>query len=251
LTPRRTASERLEQKLRLILPAIGLPGHRLLEHPRARELYPRYLTVGYHLSHGMMHLLGAALAQARALAPADPVAFGLLAYLERHLAEESHGEQPGGAVLDDLAALGLDPAAVVDEPPSPTIASLVGSQYYWILHHHPVAILGFLQLEAYHPHRPTIELLIERTGFPREGFAQLLLHAELDVAHARELRRVLDFLPLQPRHEQLVGISALQALGLLTTALLDIVGDPAPQGGRLSQIGAGLVATTQRPRSGA
>ena len=61
------------------------------------------------------------------------------------------------------------------------------------------------------------------TGLPREGFRQLLLHAKLDVAHARELHRVLDSLPLEPQHEQLVGLSALQTIGLLSEALLDVV----------------------------
>ena len=28
--------------------------------------------------------------------------------------------------------------------PSPAVAALVGSQYYWLLHHHPVALLGFV-----------------------------------------------------------------------------------------------------------
>ena len=165
----------------------------------------------------------AGLDRARELVPGDPVAEGLAAYLERHIPEEMHGDDPGGALLDDLQALGVDPVALSSSLPPPKIAALVGAQYFWIIHHHPVAVLGFLQLEAYHPDRPTVERLIEKTGLPRDGFRQILLHSKLDVAHAEELHRVLDSMPLEPQHEELIGLSALQTVALLTDALLDAV----------------------------
>lgn len=165
----------------------------------------------------------AALGRAQELVPGDRVAAGLAAYLERHIPEEMHGDVPGGALLDDLEALGVDPVALSTQLPPPKIAALVGAQYFWILHRHPVAVLGFLQLETFHPHGPTLERLIEKTGLPREGFRQLLLHAEVEVQHARELHSVLDSLPLQPQHEELIGLSALQTVALLTDALLDAV----------------------------
>ena len=171
----------------------------------------------------MVPLMESALVRARELAPRDPVAAGLAGYLERHIPEEMHGDEPGGATLDDLEALGIDPVVLRARPPARNIAALIGAQYYWIFHHHPVALLGFLELEAYHPHRPTVERLIAKTGLPREGFRQLLLHAKLDAAHARELHRVLDSLPLQPHHEELIGLSALHSFALLADALLDVV----------------------------
>jgi hypothetical protein len=170
----------------------------------------------------------AALARVQALAPDDPAAEGLAAYLERHIAEEMHGDEPGGAMLDDLEALGVDRLTLRAQPPPPKIAALLGAQYYWIFHYHPVALLGFLELEAYHPHGPTVERFIEKTGLPRDGFRQLLLHAKLDVAHAGDLHRVLDSLPLEPQHEQLIGLSALHTMSLLTDALLDVVEEKVP-----------------------
>jgi hypothetical protein len=220
-----TASERLARKVELIRPGYGLPGRLLLEHPRAREIYPHYLTVGYHVTVGLIRLMEAALARARALAPDDRVAAGLADYLERHIPEEMHDEEPGGATLDDLAALGVDTEAVRTQLTSPKIATLIGAVYYWIFQFHPVAVLGYLELEAYHPSVSGVERLIEKTGLPREGFRQLLLHARLDVAHARDLHRVLDSLPLEPRHERLIGLSALHTMSLLTDALLDVVDD--------------------------
>jgi Iron-containing redox enzyme len=200
-----------------------MPGRLVLNSPRADELLRRYLAIGYHVTRGMVPLMEAALQRARELVPGDPVAAGLAAYLERHIPEEMHGDEPGGALLDDLGALGVDPVTLSTQLPPPKIAALVGAQYFWILHHHPVAVLGYLQLETFHPHRPTLERLIEKTGLPRDGFRQLLLHAELEVEHATELRRVLDSLPLERRHEELIGLSALQTVALLTEALLDAV----------------------------
>jgi hypothetical protein len=176
----------------------------------------------------MVPLMEAALERARTLAPADPVAAGLAAYLERHIPEEMHSDEPGGAVVDDLSALGLDPDEVRAVPTTPQIAALAAAQLEWIERDHPVAILGFLELEAHQADRPTIERLIERTGLPRAGFSQLLLHARLDRAHARELHRVLDTLPLEPWHERLIGLSALRTIFLFTDAFLDAVVDAAP-----------------------
>ncbi len=191
-------------------------------------MFPAYLATGYHIARAMVPLMETALARAREAAPDDLVAERLVAYLERHIPEEMHDDEPGGATLDDLEALGLDPVLVRASLPPPKIAAVIGSQYYWIFHHHPVALLGFLELEAYHPHRPTLERLIDSTGLPREGFRQLLLHAKLDVAHARELHRVMDSMPLERWHEQLIGLSALQTLSLLADGFLDIVeGDVA------------------------
>jgi Iron-containing redox enzyme len=199
-----------------------------LEHPQARELYPRYLTASSYASLAMVPLMEAALERARLLAQDDPVAAGLADYLERHIPEEIHGEEPGRAALDDLEAVGVDTAALRARPLPQQLAALIGSQFFWILYGHPVAILGFLELEAYHPHASQVERLIERTGLPRDGFRYLLLHAEVDVGHADELHRVLDSLPLEPRHEELIALSALQTMAYLIDAWLDIVADGTP-----------------------
>ena len=223
-----TASARLRRKLELVAPALATPGRLLLEHPRARELYPRYLAAGSYVALAMIRLMEAALERARALAPEDPVAAELAEYLERHIPEEMHGDEEGGGALADLEAVGVDTDALRWSPLPPPIAALIGAQLFWIANAHPVAILGFLGLEAYHPHAPTVERLIETTALPRDGFRQLLLHADLDVGHAEELHSVLDSLPLEPRHEQLIGLSALQTMAFLIEAWLDIVTDGAP-----------------------
>jgi heme oxygenase-like protein len=174
----------------------------------------------------MVPLMETALARARTLSGVDSIAKGLAEYLERHIPEEIHSDEPGGAVLDDLEAVGVDSTLVRASLPPPKIAALLGAQYYWIFHHHPVALLGFLELEAYHPRTSTLERLIERTALPRDGFRQLLLHAKLDEAHGKELNRVLDSLPLECEHEQLIGLSALQTIALFSDAVLDALDEP-------------------------
>jgi hypothetical protein len=175
----------------------------------------------------MVPLMEAALERAGELAPRDPVAAGLAAYLERHIPEEMHSDEPGGAVVDDLEALGLDPVEVRALPVTPQIAALVAAQLGWIGDDRPVAILGFLELEAHSADRAVVERLIDKTGLPRQAFSQLLLHARLEPVHAKELHRVLDSLPLEPQHEQLIGLSALQSMSLVAGAFLDVIEDTA------------------------
>ncbi len=149
-----------------------------------------------------MPLTEAALARARELGD-EPLA----AYLEEHVDEELGHDD---TLLGDLELLGFPRQAVLERMPSPRVAALVGSQYYWILHHHPVAFLGYVALmEGYPPTPDLITELIERTGYPREAFTTYLEHAELDPGHRDHLDRTLDALPLEPRHEQIIGISAI------------------------------------------
>jgi hypothetical protein len=175
----------------------------------------------------MLELMEEALACARELD--DEVSARLVDYLDRHLVEEAHHDDPGGAVLDDLRALGEDAERLVAETASDKIAALVASERRRIRDGHPVAILGFLELEACHTRRDAVERLIAATGLPREGFAQLLLHSRLDAVHAADLHELLDSLPLEPWQEELVGLSALTTVGTVADALLDVVSERAVQ----------------------
>ena len=76
--------------------------------------------------------------------------------------------------------LGRPRSDVLARPPSPTVAALVGSQYYWIFHFHPVALLGYIAvLEGYPPSMAMIDQLEAGTGYPREAFRTMIAHAEL------------------------------------------------------------------------
>jgi hypothetical protein len=218
-----STSVRLGRQLELLLPAFGTPGRLLAEHPRARDLLGPYLAAGAPVTIVMVPLMEAALERARALAPADGVASGLAGYLERHIVEEMHGDVPGGAALADLAALGVDTERLGLQPLPEKIAALIGTLYFRIAHAHPVAILGLLWLEAFPPDRPSIERLMERTGLPEDGFRQLLEHAEVDPAHGEEIRELVDALPLEPWHEQLVALTAFQTMSFFVDTWLDVL----------------------------
>jgi hypothetical protein len=111
--------------------------------------------------------------------------------------------------------------------PAPTVAALVGGQYYWILHHRPVAFLGYVALmEGYPPTPELIELLVERTGFPREAFRTYSEHAELDPGHRDHLDRTLDELPLTPSDEHVIAVSAIATAALSTKALAELLEQP-------------------------
>jgi hypothetical protein len=166
-------------------------------------------------------LTEAALARSRELAAADQLGAPLATYLEEHVEEELDHDE---TLLDDLDVLGVDRATVVERMPSPVVAALVGSQYYWILHYHPVAFLGYVALmEGYPPTTELIETLITRTGFPREAFRTYVQHAELDPGHRDRLDRTIDSLPLDARHESALGVSAITTAALATRTLEELL----------------------------
>jgi hypothetical protein len=232
-----SASARLARKVELALPGAGVPLQVLLRAPDARKLFPRCLIVAYHVSRSMIPLMEAALERSRVTASIDPVAFGVAAYLEHHIPEEMHSDEPGGALLDDLAALGYDPVDVRALPVTPQISTMFNAQLSRINVQHPVAVLGFLELEAHQADLVAVERLIQKTGLPREAFAQLLLHARLDVLHAKQLHRTLDSLPLEAWHERVIGLSALQTMFLVTDALLDVIGPREERAGARRALG--------------
>lgn len=215
---------RLRAKLSLVVPMMVAAGDRLLHHPRVAELYPEYLVASHWVIRASVPLMETARERARAAADDDAgaAASRLASYLDAHVGEErGHDDW----LLDDLAVLGVDRADVLARTPSPTVAELVGAQYYWTLHHDPVAVLGYVAvLEGYPPSRELAEELIARTGHPRKAFRTLLAHAALDPGHRDDLDAVLDELPLTGEQQALIGLSALTTARLLTAMLDDVVG---------------------------
>ena len=128
-------------------------------------------------------------------------------------------------LLQDLESIGGDRGVVLSRPPSPTIASAVGAQYYWILHVHPVALLGWIALlEGYPPETATIDRMAARTGYPPSAFRTLREHAELDIAHGDELFAVIDRLPLTEDQATIIGLNAMSSVQLLARALDEVTG---------------------------
>ncbi len=217
-------SRQLRAKIELVLPLLHAAGRRLIDHPALADLYPRYLFTLYSMTCATVPMMQLALDQARVLAVTDPVAAMMVPYLEKHILEEMHAHW----LLEDLEVLGYKRAVILRQRPSPTVAALIGAQYYWIAHYHPVALFGYMELaEGYPPTRAQVDTMIRATGYPPEAFRSLRRHAYLDLQHREELHAVLDSLPLLPEHMTVIGINAMQSVELASRAIDEILPDPA------------------------
>ena len=214
-------SERLRAKIGLCLPELSAAGHRFVDHPRVRDLYPEYLQTMHWIVRASVPLMETGRTRALELADRDPVAGTVAAYFEHHIDEEvGHDEW----LLEDLEALGCDRAAVLARPPSTTAAEVVGAQYYWIFHFHPVALLGYtMLLEGYAPAPTDVDDLMARTGYGPEAFRTMRGHAELDPGHADELAETIDSLPLTAEQSAVLGLSAMSTVHGIARVLDEMV----------------------------
>jgi hypothetical protein len=217
----RTASHSrtLRRKIELARGPLDAAAHALWHNPDLPRIYPAYLFQNYSIVRASVPIMQAALDCARARFTGDPVAGALSDYLTRHIPEESGHDD---WVLDDLEALGYDRAEMAARLPSGAAACLAGSQYYWILHVHPVAVAGYIAvLEGNPPTEEFLEEVIARSALPRDAFSNALKHARIDPRHRDDLDEALDSLPLEPAHTALIGVSAFHTLHRLSRALLE------------------------------
>jgi hypothetical protein len=193
---------------------------RFWSHPRLAELYPESLIVTHAVVRASVPLMETALREARRLR-GDPVSSALEDYLERHISEErGHDDW----VLEDFEALGYSRQTALERVPSATAASLVGAQYYWILHLHPVSLLGYIAvLEGSPPDEGQLMKVVERTKLPAAAFSTLIRHARLDPYHRDELDRVIDALPLTQRQIDAIGTNAARTVALLARLTDELV----------------------------
>ena len=193
----------------------------LVDHARLRELWPEYLVLQHQIIRATVPLTEAALERARALPETDPLRAALSTYLEEHVDEELHHDD---GLLDDLEFLGFSRESTLERMPPAAVAALVGCQYYWIQHHHPIAFLGYvLLMEGYPPTPELIDILIARTGYPEQAFRTFAQHAELDPGHRDHLDRTLDSMLLSTAHEAMIVASATATAGLAARALAEIL----------------------------
>lgn len=196
---------------------VGLANGRMLraleEFWSQADIAARYPELLFHIHcsvRATVPAMEAARCEAEARAAADPVARAMAAYLARHIPEELHHDD---WLLDDLVALGVPRETVLRRVPSPAAAALVGNVYYWVLHAHPVAWMGYAAVTEGHP--PSADFLLavmERTGLPREGFRTYLKHAQLDPHHSREMYMALDAMPLTSEQSALLGVVAFRTI---------------------------------------
>jgi hypothetical protein len=212
----------LRRKIRLSASLLNDVSTRFWEHDELAVLFPAFLLTIYGSVRATVPLMSAAISELRRRAPCDELDRRLIAYLEQHAREEADHED---WLLADLASLGVGRETARSTPGSPAIASLVGAQYYWIHHAHPVALLGFFAvLEGHPPTVAHVDDVRRRTGLPADGFRMLRRHAELDAAHSDELFALIDDLPLRPREAALLGVSAFHTIGALGDVFRSLLG---------------------------
>jgi hypothetical protein len=197
----------LRVKLELTAPALRAAAADLWRRPRLDRRYPVYLRTMHAVIRASVPLMELAADRCAELGCDDPVGPSLRQYLTAHIAEErGHDEW----LLADLAALGDDPAEWLPRPVPPVVARLVGAHYYWVRHHHPVSLLGYIAvMERNAPSAALADWIVARAGVPEAAVRTVREHAELDVAHGDAVIDLLDQLPLSTDDAAAVATAAL------------------------------------------
>lgn len=187
-------------------------------HPRLREMYPEFLFATYGVTVSSAPAMRAA---AELCANHDdegtPNSWLKNYYLEHAVEEEDHAEW----LLEDLSSLGIMRARVLERLPYPSVAALVGSQYYWMKHFHPIAYLGFIAVLEAPTELQFLKEVSDRSGIPWKSMSCHVRHAELDEGHVAEFDAMLDSLPLNPQHRELITVSAISTIGHLEQVFSD------------------------------
>lgn len=215
-----THGARLRCKIDLASQALRDAQALVSEHPSPGKLVPELLARTHFFARSSVPLMQCAMDRARALECADAVAGPLAEYLRAHIEEErGHDEW----VLQDLEVLGIAREEILRRHPPASIAAAVGAQYYWILHHHPLALLGYIAvIEGSVASTDAMQQLRAQTGLPAASFRTLLAHAADDVAHEADLDALLDRLPLTAAHHELLWMSAFHSIERLAEAMTEV-----------------------------
>lgn len=151
----------------------------------------------------------------------DPVLQGFARYLGKHIPEERGHD---AWILDDGEAMGLDRNDILSRLPTENATQIVGTQYYWIKHYNPIALIGHIAtLEGDPPSAEFIEEVACRSGLSLACFSSHLYHARIDHQHRKDLDDLLDSLPLTEHHLAVIGLSALRTVGSMTRIMQEIV----------------------------
>jgi hypothetical protein len=219
--PALTNSQAIRTKIRLAHGRLDAVADRFWSHPEVAALYPEFLFLVHSMIRTSVRMMEEAAAAAYDLGDGDPVAPQLAAYFEKHCQEEAGHDD---WLLDDLEVLGVSRETVWARMPSTIVAGLIGAQYYWIRHVHPVALLGYLAvLEGNPPKVAELEAIRQRTGLPAESFRTLVKHAEIDPHHRDDLNALIDTLPLAPRHHSLISVSAFHTIEQVSLAFEEVL----------------------------
>ncbi|MFI6603925.1 iron-containing redox enzyme family protein [Nonomuraea sp. NPDC050536] len=209
---------RLRGVLELAMPSLGRLVNQMWASESPPGTYLKWLGVAHDAMRATVPLLIAA--QQECARRPDTVSSLLLPYLAAQAGDEAGHDD---WVREDFRQAGGDPVALEQRIPAGSIARLVGAQYYWLLHEHPVALLGHIAvLEWFPPASDLAPRLAQQYGLRLTAFTTISQHAELDQEHGDQLGRLLDALPLSPRLSALVVTSALTTVCGLADVIADL-----------------------------
>ena len=215
-----TQSQRLRETISLVSGHLSSLIRQVWFHPRLSELYPEFLFAIYGITASSAPAMRAAAERCSAITTGEPLARWLHDYYLEHAAEETGHEK---WLLDDLAAMGVQRQRVLQRLPYASVAALVGAQYYWMLHVHPIAYLGYIAVVEEPASIEFLEQVSRRSGIPLSTMSCHLMHAKLDPDHVADFNAALDSLPLQQHHQDLITVSAITTSSLLVNVFSDIL----------------------------
>lgn len=199
----------------LVAPLLSRAADRMWAAEPARDRYQEWLLVCHDLVRATAPLLTEALSACVRLGDGD-----LAAYYAQQLTDEFGHDR---WVEQDWAAAGFDPARLASRIPAPATARLVGAQYYWVRHAHPIALVGHIAVLEWLPPRPDlVPELMGRTGLSAAAFRTLARHTALDTGHGQRLDVLLAGLALDPWHRQLMTTSAMTTAHGLVELMIEL-----------------------------
>ncbi len=240
-----TQSQRLRETVSLVRGHLNRLIHEVWFHPRLSELFPEFLFAMYGITVASAPAMRSAATCCSALAADDPIEIWLRDYYLEHADEEAGHEQ---WLLNDLASFGIPQDQVLQRLPYPSVAALVGVQYYWMFHVHPIAYLGYIAVVEEPASMEFLETISRRTGISLSSMSGHAMHARLDPDHVAEFDAALDALPLRQHHQDLISVSAIATVAHLEHVFSEIlehferIGDPVTAATIFTSPGVALAA---------
>jgi hypothetical protein len=211
--------ERLTNSLSLLSARAFEMNDRFIELAHNPEVCIEHIWVNQMVARATVPLMQDVIKAAEKM-PDDPISVPLIKYMKRHIAEEMDHDI---WYANDLELLGISKKDMYARIPPPNVATLVGSQYFWLNHHHPVAFMGYIAcLEVYHATVEYVEGLIKKSGLPAEGFSTIMEHATIDAQHSQDIIETLNALPLTEEQYQMVEMSAFQTFRYVALVMEDV-----------------------------
>lgn len=222
-----TNSMLMRTKMRLTCGAANQAFSTFWRRDDLAAVVPAFLVVLQQIMRATVPLLETARDRAAERADGDPLCAALEAYYGKHAKEEQDHDL---WALEDMAAVGYPTDTVLATVPMPDVATMMGAQYYWIHHYHPVMLIGCIAvLEGGPPTEALIERLEQETGLGPEAFRTYRFHGAVDPHHLEDLDRAVDEMPLTRQDLGLIGISATHTANTLAAIVDRLDPSDAPE----------------------